>query len=1092
MLQIKESEIRRVVSNSTNYRLGLRYLHMDMIQYLEITKDFFYYHIKAIVIQNEYINRCKIVLTEEMEVESTNCGCPFHREQSACAHIALILFYINEAGIEKFPYSIGSQEAPSEEELYEAKMKARRELRERLLKEQQEREKEYRRQEQLMRMNNTLSWMQEEKEHLMNRFMVDTSERVQIEMSCASSTIGYQGVYYTIALRIGMTRMYKVKDVMSLLEAIGEKKKVFYGKELEFIHSFDAFDEPSKQILQFLHHNYEASSYGYNRKNPAIAQSLFGEFFALCESLPTTHCTIDSLELLQPLEVKIHNHEDYAQLELCNFSKFQNICIGEDALYSAKEKSILRYSYTHYESVLRLLSMFHQEHGELLVPKDKIQEFYKYVLYPIKEDIQLSGWLDSCRVKDADLLNLYGDVDDQGKISIRIEGFIEENRMYGFDSTLSDKPLSLEIVEAYLDNFISIIDQDAHVAYLREEDDTAYTFIKDGLPFLSQYCEIYVSDALKRLGSTHHVNLSAGIRLSNGLLEMDFSSMDIHKDELMDVLKAYRRKRKYHRLKNGNLVYLDAQELGKLDEIINDLHLQEQDLKNGVVQVPAYRAFHMEEIAKQNDTFLMERSADFQKLIQEFQEIDFHTFTIPAHYESILRDYQKYGFQWLKLMNHYHFGAILADDMGLGKTLQVIAFLESEQGKGTSIVITPSSLLLNWKDEIEKFASTLSTLCILGNAQQRKALISTIHQYDIIITSYDYLRRDIELYADTQFYYIVLDEAQYIKNQKTRNAQVVKVLQSEHRLALSGTPIENTLAELWSIFDFLMPNYLYNYHYFQQKFERQIVKEKNEEVQHRLKEMVTPFILRRNKKDVLTELPDKVEHTLSIAFHDEEQKLYLASLAQVSKELQAKMQMDGFDKMQVLAMLTRLRQICCEPRLLYENIDTASSKLSACIELILSLKESGQRVLLFSSFTSVLDLLEEEFYKYHISYLSLTGKTKKEERRKLVNAFQEGKTDVFLISLKAGGTGLNLTAAQAVIHFDPWWNVSAQNQATDRAYRIGQEKNVQVFKLIMKDSIEEKIQKLQMKKKDLADTFIEGNSGMISSMNVDEIMDLFK
>lgn len=1092
MLEIKESEIRKVVKSSTNYRIGLRYLHMDMVQYLEITKDFFYYHIEAIVVQNEYINRCKIVLNEEMEVDSTNCSCPFHNSDSACAHIAMLMMFINELQLNEFPYVYGSKDLPSEDELYEKKIREREERRARLLKEQAEREKEYRRQEQLMRMQNTMEWMQQEKEHLMHQYLLTTSGQVQLVISTASSSMGYDGIHYFIELRIGITRMYKVKDVFSLLEAITEKKKVRYGKELEFIHHMDAFDEPSKQILEFLYQNCQVDSFNYRRKQIIIDRRYFEAFYSLCDSLPRTHCTISANELSQPIQLHIHSHDSYMQLECVNYRKFQMICTGEGGFYTIQGDTLIKYSFFHMDSALRLIQMLHQEQGELLVPKERMQEFYKYVLYPMKEDLELSGDISDCVIEDVDVLHLYGDMDDRGLISIHLEGYIDGERIYGFDAERTSKPLSLEIVESYLANFIAVVDEDVHTAYLYEDNDTAYTFVKEGLPFLHSYCEIFVSDALKKLGSTHHISLRAGVSLTNGLLELDVSSMDIDKDELMDVLKAYRRKRKYHRLRNGKLISLEAEELKKLDEIVTDLHIQEHELKQGVVQVPSYRVFHMDDIIQQNHAFQMERSAEFEAVIQAFQKVEPSSFDIPVHYESILRDYQKYGFQWLKLMNHYHFGAILADDMGLGKTLQVIALLESEQGKGTSIVITPSSLVLNWKDEIEKFASTLSTLCILGNAQKRKQLIQSASNYDVLITSYDYLRRDVDLYENMQFYYIVLDEAQYIKNQKTRNAQVVKALHGEHRLALSGTPIENTLAELWSIFDFLMPNYLFPYHYFQHRYERAIVKDKNEDVQKELKEMVTPFILRRNKKEVLTELPDKVEHTLTVPFYEEEQKLYLATLAKISKDLQAKLAMDDFDRMQVLAMLTRLRQICCEPRILYENIDTASSKLTACMELILSLKESGQRVLLFSSFTSVLELLEEEFYKYHISYLSLTGKTKKEERRELVKAFQEGNTDVFLISLKAGGTGLNLTAAQAVIHFDPWWNVSAQNQATDRAYRIGQEKNVQVFKLIMKDSIEEKIQKLQMEKKNLADAFIEGNSGMISSMNVDEIMDLFK
>ena len=288
-----------------------------------------------------------------------------------------------------------------------------------------------------------------------------------------------------------------------------------------------------------------------------------------------------------------------------------------------------------------------------------------------------------------------------------------------------------------------------------------------------------------------------------------------------------------------------------------------------------------------------------------------------------------------------------------------------------------------------------------------------------------------------------------------------------------------------------MPQYLFNYHYFQKHYETEIIKNNNEEVAEKLKKLVTPFILRRSKKDVLSELPDKLEVTQLIPFTQQESEIYFANLAQVNSELQGLFKEKVVDKIQILAMLTKLRQICCEPRMLYENIETASSKLKASLELINNYKQNNQKVLLFSSFTKVFDLLEDEFRLNGISYFKITGSTTKENRKEYVKRFQEGGADVFLISLKAGGTGLNLTRAEAVIHFDPWWNVSAQNQATDRAYRIGQYKNVQVHKLIMKDSIEEKILTLQEKKKQLSDMLVENNQGNITSLSKEEILELF-
>src|SRR5699024_3429054 len=308
---------------------------------------------------------------------------------------------------------------------------------------------------------------------------------------------------------------------------------------------------------------------------------------------------------------------------------------------------------------------------------------------------------------------------------------------------------------------------------------------------------------------------------------------------------------------------------------------------------------------------------------------------------------------------------------------------------------------------------------------------------------------------------------------------------------LTGTPIENSLAELWSIFDFLMPNYLFTYNYFREHFERPIVRDNDKEVQLQLKKMVEPFILRRTKQDVLDELPDKIENNIKISFSKEEENLYIANLSQINDKLKSALDIEQIDKFQILSMMTRLRQLCCEPRILYNDIQEPSSKMKACLDIIKKAKENKQKVLLFSSFTSSLEFIEKELRKDDISYYVLTGATNKIKRHQLVNAFQNDNTNVFLISLKAGGTGLNLTAASIVIHYDPWWNMSAQNQATDRAYRIGQVNNVQVYKLIMKNSIEEKIQKLQEQKQDLSNIFIENNTNNITKMSTSEIISLF-
>ncbi len=411
-------------------------------------------------------------------------------------------------------------------------------------------------------------------------------------------------------------------------------------------------------------------------------------------------------------------------------------------------------------------------------------------------------------------------------------------------------------------------------------------------------------------------------------------------------------------------------------------------------------------------------------------------------------------------------------------------------------MVSPSSLTLNWKNETEKFAGELKTLVIRGTLAERKRKIDQMDQYDLVITSYDLLKRDIAWYEqkDYQFRYMIADEAQYLKNNNTQNAKAIKKIKADTRYALTGTPIENSLAELWSIFDFIMPGYLFTYRTFKAMYETPIVKEENQEVMAKLRMLIEPFVLRRNKKEVLTELPEKTITILNNEMGEEQKNIYLTYLAQAKQELAEEINLNGYERsqMQILAALTRLRQICCHPSLFMEDYQEGSSKLDQCMEIIEEATKGGHKILVFSGYTSMFEILEKNLKQLGINYFKLTGSTKVEERIKLVDEFNENpKIQVFLISLKAGGTGLNLTGADMVIHYDPWWNLSTENQATDRAYRIGQKNNVQVYKLITKNSIEEKIYELQQKKGELVDQMLSTKTSFVNKLSKEEIMNLF-
>ena len=386
---------------------------------------------------------------------------------------------------------------------------------------------------------------------------------------------------------------------------------------------------------------------------------------------------------------------------------------------------------------------------------------------------------------------------------------------------------------------------------------------------------------------------------------------------------------------------------------------------------------------------------------------------------------------------------------------------------------------------------------ITGATKIRDSIINELNNYDLIITSYDLLKRDIDKYEEKKytFQYIIADEAQYIKNYTTKNATALKTLNGKIRYALTGTPIENSIAELWSIFDYIMPGYLYNYNKFQREYETPIILNNDEKALEKLKMLIEPFILRRVKKDVLKELPEKNVTIMTNEMEEEQNKIYLAYLAQAKQDMQKELSENSFEKskLKILMLLTRLRQICCHPALFLDNYKGKSSKLEQCMDILQDSIEAGHKVLLFSQYTSMFEIIEKELEQKNIKYFKLTGQTKVDTRIQMVDEFNESKdVKVFLISLKAGGTGLNLTGADIVIHYDPWWNLSAENQATDRTYRIGQKNSVQVYKLITKNSIEEKINKLQERKAEISDKLLSTEETFINKLSQEEIMKLFE
>ncbi len=561
-------------------------------------------------------------------------------------------------------------------------------------------------------------------------------------------------------------------------------------------------------------------------------------------------------------------------------------------------------------------------------------------------------------------------------------------------------------------------------------------------------------------------------------------------DEIYDTIQS---DEKYARIRSLGFVEYPAQNIYSMMRSFNSFDVYRNP--DNRFTVKTYRVGLINELKNLGaELILSDRFKTFWEQMSTFSTAE--ETTLPQGINAEFREYQLKGFGWLWFMYKYGLNGILADDMGLGKTLQALTVLQKakeEDGPMPTLVIAPTTVVFNWESEIQKFAPTLSCLKLQGG--ERKQFFKKIPEYDVIITSYALVRRDIAKLKDINFRYVILDESQNIKNATSQTAQAVKQLNSQHKLALSGTPIENKLEELWSVFDFLMPGFLFSMADFNSRYVNPIMERQDKIVEKRLKLQIYPFILRRMKRDVAKDLPDKVENIAYCELTDEQKDFYLQVLDSTKEELFKSIEQNGLEKsrLSIFSALLRMRQICCHPRLYDKNNvkNVISSgkfeKLKVMLEEIISEKH---RILLFSQFVDMLDIVKAWLDKSGIKYEYLTGKTK--DRQGAVERFNNDPTiPIFLISLKAGGTGLNLTGADYVIHYDPWWNPAVEDQATDRAYRIGQKKKVFVYRLITRNTVEEKIQKLKTIKRNLVDSVISVDRNITKSLTMDDIREIF-
>jgi SNF2 family DNA or RNA helicase len=619
--------------------------------------------------------------------------------------------------------------------------------------------------------------------------------------------------------------------------------------------------------------------------------------------------------------------------------------------------------------------------------------------------------------------------------------------------------------------------------------DAIFDFVSEGVRKLQEVSEVYLSRDFKRM-IPRRPALSGSMRMNGDKLELMLNRDGEPIDEILELVEALSRKRRYFRLRTGE--FLDLHDLAGWQEAAAGIYeaavRDGNELNKDTLALRAYRAGYLTSMLE-NSGLKVELDDNVTELTETLKNGGREA-AVPALAPGIaLRDYQKRGYDWMYALDRMHMGGILADDMGLGKTAQIIALLQTTRETGrTSLVVAPTSLTYNWLSEFRKFAPDLSVTVMTGNGTQRTGLIrhfTTHGDMDVVITSYPLIRRDIVLLKDYPFRFVILDEAQNIKNAGSVAAQAVKQLQADTRFALTGTPMENGVGELWSLFDFVLPGYLPGYNTFLRKYQ-------DGENAEDLLRRIHPFLIRRLKQDVLEELPDKMETTLTARMTPEQERIYRASLERLRPRIELLIEeKSGRGKIEVLSAITELREICCHPSLVMSDYRGGSGKEELLIELLPEMVRDGRRVLLFSQFTSMLKLLRNRLEENGFTTLYLDGDTPAGDRLNLTERFNQGEGEIFLISLKAGGYGLNLTGADMVILYDPWWNPATEEQATDRAHRIGQQKKVQVVRLITGETIEEQVVELGSRKKALFERLITPGESILGALTEQEIRNLF-
>ena len=895
----------------------------------------------------------------------------------------------------------------------------------------------------------------------------------------------YNSIECTVKILIGDEKLYTLGNHASAFKSVYEsgEGEVYFGKSFTYNPQKYYLSSDAETILKAYYNTFDDGGYNY------INTSSLKKFLNKLKNIKfvINNYEVDGINEYFPIDTNLIKKNETYELDF-DLENIENL-IEKDYEYIFYKGKLYHLNAKEQELIEDLKQ---NELDKLIISKDKLDLFNKGLLKVVRKKLKIDSSVDDIVLPSIIKAKLYFDIRNE---------YIISNIVFNYDDKEIDYFNKSNEILRDINFETSVLNDIGKYGFILEKDklilrdiEQEVEFLEIGLEQLATKYEIFTTEIFKNIKIKKKTSVSSmfGIGQDN-ILSYNFNLGDINSSELVSIFDSMKSKKKYYRLKNGDIINLEDESLQELNNLTEELELTDEEIINGKGSILKYRAIYLDSLKKTKYSIISTDNL-FDNFIKNFYE--YKDSNLSLEDTSILRDYQLTGVKWLYNLAKTGFGGILADEMGLGKTIQVIYYIKQmlkDNPTSKFLIVVPTSLAYNWEHEFDSFASQIKKAICIGSKEKRKHILKDLNKINVIITTYGLLREDEEIYENLNFNTMIIDEAQNIKNNHAGITKVVKSIKAETKFALTGTPLENSILELWSIFDFIMPGYLANLTKFQSKYKIKDFDEDSEILIKGLSKQINPFILRRKKSDVVKELPEKLINDIYIDLKDEQKKLYVAELNRVKEEMDKIIKEEGMNKARflILQLLTKLRQICIDPSIVYDNYTDGSNKIEQLENIVSEYTKNNHKVLIFSSFKTALNIVKEKLNNAKIKTYMIDGSVPAKTRIEMVDNFNENDDiKVFLIMLKSGGTGLNLASADVVIHLDLWWNPQAENQATDRAHRIGQTNTVEVIHLITKGTIEEKILELQNKKRILSDKLIDGeirDKNIISELTKEDI-----